>query len=146
MKSREELVKENEAYRADLTKGVDQAQEEIVKVAKKALLAGGVDLTISMIRNTFFVKDKKKKKYKSVEQKGSFLAEEASDIAILEFLKFTKSQLSDILEKQKPEKDECKSMRFYYGSSKIESFEVEIEKYNNEFTMKVNGEEKILPP
>lgn len=103
MKSREELVKENEAYRADLTKGVDQAQEEIVKVAKKALLAGGVALTISIIRNTFFVKDKKKKKYKSVEQKGSFLAEEASDIAILEFLKFTKSQLSDILEKQKDE-------------------------------------------
>ena len=103
MKGREELIKKNEAYRIDLTNGVDKAQEEIARIIKKALLAGGIALTISMIRNAFFVKDKKKRKYKSVEDKGSFLTKKASDMAILELLKFTKAQLADILEKQKDE-------------------------------------------
>ena len=62
MKGREELIKKNEAYRIDLTNGVDKAQEEIARIIKKALLAGGIALTISMIRNAFFVKDKKKRK------------------------------------------------------------------------------------
>ncbi len=100
MKSREELIKENEAYRADLTKGVDDVQEEISRVIKKALVAGGIALTISLVRNAFFVKDKKKKKFKGVENNGSFLTNEVTDMAILELLKFTKSQLTQILEKK----------------------------------------------
>ena len=101
--TKEELIKANKAYRADLTREVDDAQEEIIRLAKKALVAGSIALVISAIRNAFFVKGKKKNQYKSVEDHRSFLSKEVSELIILEMLKLTKVQLRKFLEKQSNE-------------------------------------------
>ena len=101
--TKEELIKANKAYRADLTREVDDAQEEIIRLAKKTLVAGSIALAISAIRNAFFVKGKKKNQYKSVEDHRSFLSKEVSELIILEMLKLTKVQLRKFLEKQSNE-------------------------------------------
>lgn len=97
-KTREELLAANEAFRTSLTKEADHAQHEIISLAKKALIAGGVALSINLIHSAFFAKHKKKKGFKEINRGSSLLTKELTDIAIFELLKLASAKLSNFIE------------------------------------------------
>lgn len=100
MKNREELERANEEFRASLTSEVDRTQEQVFGLAKKAFIAGGVVLTLNVIRNAFFVKDKKKRKLLKPKSEATFLSKELSSMVIVELLSFAGKKLAKYMEEQ----------------------------------------------
>lgn len=100
MKNRDELESAHEAFRASLTSEVDRTQEELISLAKKALITGGIVLTLNVIRNAFFVKDKKKRKLIKPKMEATFLSKELSSLAIVELLSFAGKKLAKYMEEQ----------------------------------------------
>ncbi len=103
-KSKEALLKENASYKKELQTEVDHAQDEVLKIVRNALIAGGLALTVNLLQRAFFSENEEKKVYKSPSESSSFLTNEFTEKATLELLDFASKRLENFL--AEVEKDE----------------------------------------
>jgi len=97
-KNREELLAKNESYQAELKQEMDQAQAELIRIARNALIAGSLAFAANLLQRAFFSDDKKKKKFKQVKKTNDFLSEEVTEKASVEALKLASKRLESFLE------------------------------------------------
>ena len=95
-KSRDILIAENESYQSELKSEVDQAQSELIRIFRNALIAGTLAFSANLLQKAFF-KDDEEKIYKPINTKDDFLASEITEKAILEGLKIASKRLEEFL-------------------------------------------------